>query len=94
MLLLSFPLFFNVWDERGEKKDKEPIPLSYILQHSDLIISIERDRLLCWTFFDGQIINHTLRYGIQMQRDCKIVTDTFKLKIEIPKNKVLFVAIA
>ena len=55
--------------------------LRSVLQHSGLNISIESDRLLWWTFAGGQI-NHTLKYGIQAQRDWKIVADNFKLKIE------------
>jgi ATP-dependent helicase Lhr and Lhr-like helicase len=52
-----------------------------ILNHSQLNISIEPERVFWWTFAGGQI-NHTLKYGIQVQQDWKIVVDNFKLKIE------------
>jgi ATP-dependent helicase Lhr and Lhr-like helicase len=55
--------------------------LSPILNRAGLNISIEGDHLLWWTFAGGQI-NHTLKYGIQVKKDCKIVVDNFKLKIE------------
>ena len=55
--------------------------LNPVLEHSGLNISIESDRILWWTFAGGQI-NHTLKYGIQVNKDWKIVADNFKLKIE------------
>ena len=55
--------------------------LSSVLNHSEFNISIDGDRILWWTFAGGQI-NHTLKYGIQAQKDWKIVADNFKLKIE------------
>ena len=55
--------------------------LNPILNCSGLCIVIEEERVLWWTFAGGQI-NHTLKYGIQMQKDWKIVADNFKLKIE------------
>ena len=55
--------------------------LNLVLNHSELNIRIEPERVLWWTFAGGQI-NHTLKYGIQVQKDWKIVVDNFKLKIE------------
>lgn len=55
--------------------------LNPVLEHSGLNISIDGDRILWWTFAGGQV-NHTLKYGIQVQKDWKIVADNFKLKIE------------
>jgi ATP-dependent Lhr-like helicase len=61
--------------------DERRQELSSVLNHSGLNISIESDRVLWWTFAGGQI-NHTLKYGIQVQKDWKIIVDNFKLKIE------------
>ena len=69
--------FLNEWRQE----------LGAVLQHSGLNISIESERLLWWTFAGGQI-NYTLKYGIQVQQDWKIVADNFKLKIE--GSKVTF----
>ncbi|HEY9770527.1 MAG TPA: helicase-related protein [Coleofasciculaceae cyanobacterium] len=55
--------------------------LSPVLDCAGINISIEGERVLWWTFAGGQI-NHTLKYGIQVQKDWKIVADNFKLKIE------------
>ncbi|MDJ0691188.1 MAG: DEAD/DEAH box helicase [Xenococcaceae cyanobacterium MO_188.B32] len=55
--------------------------LNPVLNHSELNIRIEPERVLWWTFAGGQI-NHTLKYGIQVQKDWKIIADNFKLKIE------------
>lgn len=44
-------------------------------------ISHEPDRALWWTFAGGQI-NHTLKYGLEVGCDWKVVADNFKLKIE------------
>lgn len=55
--------------------------LSSVLNHLELNISIEPERFLWWTFAGGQT-NHTLKYGIQAQKDWKITTDNFRLKIE------------
>jgi ATP-dependent helicase Lhr and Lhr-like helicase len=55
--------------------------LSPVLNCARINISIEGDHLLWWTFAGGQI-NHTLKYGIQVQKDWKIVVDNFRLKIE------------
>ncbi|MFM2304157.1 MAG: hypothetical protein RLZZ135_1567 [Cyanobacteriota bacterium] len=55
--------------------------LSPVLASAKLSIEIEPERVLWWTFAGGQI-NHTLKYGIQVQQDWKIVVDNFKLKIE------------
>ena len=44
-------------------------------------IQIEPDRALWWTFFGGRI-NQTLRYGLGLQLDAKIVADNFRVKIE------------
>jgi ATP-dependent helicase Lhr and Lhr-like helicase len=61
--------------------DERRQELSSVLNHSGLNISIEPERVLWWTFAGGQI-NHTLKYGIQVQKDWKIITDNFRLKIE------------
>ena len=55
--------------------------LKTVLEVSRLNLCIEPDRILWWTFAGGQI-NHTLKYGIQVQKDWKIITDNFRLKIE------------
>ena len=55
--------------------------LNPILNCSGLCIIIEEERILWWTFAGGQV-NHTLKYGIQVNKDWKIVADNFKLKIE------------
>ncbi len=55
--------------------------LNSVLTNSRLNLRIEPERVLWWTFAGGQI-NHTLKYGIQVQKDWKIVVDNFKLKIE------------
>ena len=55
--------------------------LGSVLGSSGLYISIEEERVLWWTFAGGQI-NHTLKYGIQVNQNWKIVADNFKLKIE------------
>jgi ATP-dependent Lhr-like helicase len=55
--------------------------LSPVLDSEKFNIMIEPERVLWWTFAGGQI-NHTLKYGIQIQKDWKIVVDNFKLKIE------------
>jgi ATP-dependent helicase Lhr and Lhr-like helicase len=55
--------------------------LSPVLNRAKINISIVGDHLLWWTFAGGQI-NHTLKYGIQVKKEWKIVADNFKLKIE------------
>jgi ATP-dependent helicase Lhr and Lhr-like helicase len=55
--------------------------LSPVLEPTGINISIEPERFLWWTFAGGQI-NHTLKFGIQVQKDWKLVVDNFKVKIE------------
>ncbi len=44
-------------------------------------IQIETKRALWWTFAGGRI-NHTLRYGLEIQLNAKVVADNFRIKIE------------
>ena len=46
--------------------------LNSVLGCSGLCIFVEEERVLWWTFAGGQI-NHTLKYGIQVTKDWKIV---------------------
>jgi ATP-dependent Lhr-like helicase len=55
--------------------------LGPLLQRTGYSIQMEPERALWWTFAGGQI-NHTLKYGIELQRDLKVVADNFHLKIE------------
>jgi ATP-dependent Lhr-like helicase len=43
-------------------------------------IRLGPDEALWWTFAGGRI-NHTLKYGLQLQEDWRVVTDNFRLKI-------------
>ena len=63
--------FLNEWRQE----------LNPVLNIAGLNIRIEPERVLWLTFAGGQI-NHTLKYGIQVQKDWKIVVDNFQLKIE------------
>jgi ATP-dependent Lhr-like helicase len=46
-------------------------------------LQIEDGKARWWTFAGG-MINHTLKFGILLQQDCKIVADNLKLVIESP----------
>lgn len=56
------------------RADLQPLLEKTGIQH-------ESNCALWWTFAGGQI-NHTLKYGLQLHHDWKVVTDNFKLKIE------------
>lgn len=78
-------------------KSNEPIPyldehaqwslnefrqeLAPILKASQKGLLMESKQILWWTFAGGEI-NHTLKYGLQYNSNCKIAVDNFKLKIE------------
>lgn len=69
-------------DEKSQSSlDEWRQELNPVLGCSGFNISIEEERVLWWTFAGGQI-NHTLKYGMQVNKDWKIVADNFKLKIE------------
>ena len=55
--------------------------LGPLLQGPGPWIQIEPDRALWWTFAGGRT-NQTLRYGLELQLDAKIVADNFRVKIE------------
>ncbi|RJP85372.1 MAG: DEAD/DEAH box helicase [Desulfobacteraceae bacterium] len=55
--------------------------LGPLLKRSGINLQMEPERALWWTFAGGQI-NHTLKYGIEIQCDFKVIADNFKLKIE------------
>ena len=57
--------------------------LGALLGRNGYSIQMEPERALWWTFAGGQI-NHTLKYGIELQSDLKVVADNFLLKIEGP----------
>ncbi|MCY7337382.1 MAG: DEAD/DEAH box helicase, partial [Chamaesiphon sp.] len=55
--------------------------LAPLLKSSGWSLQFDPDRAIWWTFAGGAI-NHTLKYGLQVYLDSKIVVDNFKLKIE------------
>lgn len=55
--------------------------LKPLLKPSGLSLQFEPERAIWWTFAGGAI-NHTIKYGLQVHSDSKIVADNFKLKIE------------
>lgn len=55
--------------------------LGPLLRRTGYSIQMEPERALWWTFAGGQI-NHTLKYGIELQSDLKVIADNFCLKIE------------
>jgi len=54
--------------------------LGNLLTNTRSSISIDSEQASWWTFAGGNI-NNTLKYGLQFQRDWKVVADNFKLKI-------------
>ena len=55
--------------------------LGETLQREGYAIQMEAGRATWWTFAGGQI-NHTLRYGLQLQTGWKVAADNLKLTIE------------
>ncbi len=55
--------------------------LGPLLNRSGHSIQMESERALWHTFAGGQI-NHTLKYGIELQSDWKVIADNFRVKIE------------
>lgn len=61
--------------------DEYRFELRPLITEAQSSIQLETNRALWWTFAGGQI-NHTLKYGLQVHHDWKIISDNFKLKIE------------
>lgn len=69
-------------DERAQfVLDEYRHELAPLIKSSGWSLQFDPDRAIWWTFAGGAI-NHTLKYGLQVYSDSKIVVDNFKLKIE------------
>jgi len=55
--------------------------LGPLLRRPGLPIQTDPDRALLWTFAGGRI-NHTLKHGLALRLDAKIIADNFRIKIE------------
>ena len=63
--------FVNEW-----RKD-----LAFSLNQLGLVLRIESEQILWWTFAGGKI-NNTIKYGLLFQQDWKITVDNFRIRIE------------
>lgn len=63
--------FVNEW-----RKD-----LAFSLNQPGLVLRIEPEQVLWWTFAGGKI-NNTIKYGLLFQQDWKIIVDNFRIRIQ------------